>query len=199
MVGDAPFWRAIRNDFHGYNSGEYSSLLADWDSPTNTWFFRGSADAESVFKSLATIAAKGFQTYDQEEPWRSWLDELRRRRCNYKESPSVVGSSQQAMENDSQFGFEPPRIKGELRTGTVDQNEMTGLPEPESAVSRKIPFVQTRFAGVHGVLERLFDASCNVCLEFEAKTAGHIDEKVGIRPLLQKWPRYSDRHRRRQA
>src|SRR5580698_4896749 len=64
LVGDAPFWRACRSDFREYNTKENNALLADWDSMTDSWSFRGPGEAEAVFKSLATIAAKGFQAYD---------------------------------------------------------------------------------------------------------------------------------------
>jgi hypothetical protein len=169
LIGDAPFWRACRNYFRECNTGENSLLSADWDSLTDSWSFRGPAEAQAVFKSVATIAAKGFQTYDQDEPWRSWLAELRRRRCNYIESPTKAAYSQRAMEDPSKFGFVPPRVKGELRTGTVDENEMSELFGAEVAEQTKGSFVQTRFEGVHGRLERLFEASSNLCFEFESR------------------------------
>jgi hypothetical protein len=173
LVGDAAFWQACGADFREYNTAENNSLLADWESMTDGWSFRGPAEAEAVLKSLATIAAKGFQTYDADEPWRSWLDELRRRRWNYKESQCTAGYSQRAMEDPSRFGFEPPMAKGELRTGTVDDQEMEALFGPNDAERKRgSSFVQTRFEGVHGVVDRLFDASKKLCLKLGARAAG---------------------------
>jgi len=173
LVGDASFWRACRTDFREYNTQENSSLLADWDSLTDRWSFRGPAGAESVFKSLATIAANGFQSYDPKEPWRSWLEELRRRRQNYTESPTIAGYSQRAMEDPSKFGLEPPTMKGKLSTGTVDYEEMETLFGQEIAERKKgSTFAQTLFEGVHGILKELFDESSKLCLKLESRAVG---------------------------
>jgi uncharacterized protein YukE len=169
LVGAASFWRACRTDFRDYNTEENRSLLADWDSMTDCWSFRGPSEAEAAFKSLASIAAKGFETYNEDEPWRSWLEELRRRRRSYKESQTTATYSQRAMEDTSKFGVQPPTVKGELKTGTVDYEEMEKLFGQEIAESKKgSSFVQTRFEGVHGVLKNLFDESGKLCLEFES-------------------------------
>jgi hypothetical protein len=180
LAGDASFWRARRNDFREYNTGANSLLSVDWDSMTDSWSLRGSAAARSEFESLATIAAKGLQTYDPDEPWRSWLDELRRRKRNYRESPTKVAYSRRALEDPSKFGIEPPKVKGELRTGTVDRIAMTELFGRETGKRQESSFAQTRFTGVDGIAERLFEASINLCLEFEAATVinvGHREDR----------------------
>jgi len=171
LVGDAQFWRERRTDFRAFDVGENTSLCADLDSLTDTWTFRGSQEALLVFKSLATIAAQGFQTYDREEPWRSWLDELRRGRRNYQETPTAVTYSKRAMEDPTKFGIEPPVVQGVVRTSIVAQNEVpTELPAVAPPVHKQDPFTQVRFEGVRGHLKRLFEASTNLCLEFESRT-----------------------------
>lgn len=191
VVGDAQFWRARRDDFREYNTNETASLSADWDSMTGNWTLRGSAEAQTVFKSLATIAAKGFQSYDQEEPWKSWLNELRRRRRNYTETATTAAYSQRALEDPSKFGIEAPTVIGELRTGTVDQNEMAELWGSEVAQRAERTFAQVRFKGIHGIAKRVFETSANVCLEFEAKTAtppgsrgGAVETKAASSPAV---------------
>jgi hypothetical protein len=59
LVGGAEFWRKRRKGFHDHDVGQNRSLAADWDSLVENWHFRGSQEAQAVFKPLAAIRGKG--------------------------------------------------------------------------------------------------------------------------------------------
>src|SRR5260370_23981207 len=73
------------------------------------------------------------------------------------------------MEDTSFYGVELLGVTGVVRTGIIDEEEMDQLIGPDAAEHIEGPVIQARFEGVVGTTHRLFEASANLCLEFESK------------------------------
>jgi hypothetical protein len=101
-----------------------------------------------------------------------WLDELRHEGRNCTESEINVGLSQEALDNPVKFGVERPVIPGTLSTGIAQAKRMKEL----TGINRAKLWAQWSFRAVDVYVKRLFEASANLCLDFEARSAPSKDE-----------------------
>ena len=107
---------------------------------------------------------KGIECGRPGEPWVLWLDELRREKRNCKESARTITLSQDALDDPVKFDIERPVIPGILETGIVTGEENADLRGGD------LPrlYARWRFDFIEARIERLFDASHKLCLDFEA-------------------------------
>ena len=172
-MDEAAFWQDREQDFRRH-IGPSRALSAVWSSLDDSWKFRdaslgASADSESesVFKSLASLAASGLPVSRSADSWKDWLNALRLEGRNVKVEATgyaILSLREVASMNES---GEPIPAGGILETVSPDDNEAAqgGSLEVGSTEARwRFP---TRNESIRGV----FEVSANYCVELRSRAA----------------------------
>jgi hypothetical protein len=166
----ARFWKEREEEFRRHANDENDSLAADWYSITDSWTFRGGSvgRSERIFKSLARKAARGLKGNLGTDAGTSWLDALRHGEYGFELRFHHGGAyNQQRLNYLKQSGECVPVVEGVLETVVLSDG---------SAETR------TRFEGITGTIERVFETSADFCLELGCHTTLAPDASVTERP-----------------
>jgi hypothetical protein len=78
-MDQAQFWHQCELDFLRYSTEENEKLVVRWESTdADVWMFEGHPEWARAFKTLAARAGFGLTRKRGLDPWKDWLDALRR-------------------------------------------------------------------------------------------------------------------------
>ncbi len=180
---DESFWKEREDEFRKHDVGQNADLFVWWFSMDDRWVFRTgpgvnspSTDTLHVFKSLASLAARGLSGDRSAEPWVEWLNLLRRAKDDRTGKPSFakVGRSESSV---SASEVEERRLAGEpiwagglieyvevdASGGVADQRAIDEGAETGRLVDKRI-----HWNSVIVTIEHLFKSSANYCLKLRS-------------------------------
>jgi hypothetical protein len=147
------FWKEREEEFRRHANEENRSLAADWDSIMHTWTFRGGSGVERsgrIFTSLARKAAQGINAAPGSDLCNAWLDSLRGG-CGFGVRFHQEGvHNQQRRDYMARSGQAPPVVEGIVETVSLLDDSVE---------------TRTRFEGITGTIERIFETSADYCME----------------------------------
>lgn len=157
----AEFWAQLENAFTTHDLvDDFHALRVRWHELTNRYSFKGSQDAERLFKSLASQAAAGLPSKTGKEPWELWLDYLRLYTPFYQiQNETLVRYSKQGLGETLKEGFEPV-VSGAVSSGVISESHYTEFPR---GCKPGAEFENVDFWSTTGEIRYAFAASASGC------------------------------------
>ena len=194
LVEDEAFWKDREDEFRKYDTGQNAELFARWFSLDDHWVFgtepgvkSPSAETLHLFKSLASLAAKGLGGERSAEPWVDWLHLLRRAkddRTGKRVFTTVKELESSVRERELDQGRsegKPIPAGGLVEYVEVDDDWSAagGLAPSEGAHGSRLVLKQMHWDSTVETIERLFNSSANYCLELRSLAPRRRPDEAG--------------------